>query len=126
MQTHNLAFADRPKVEAAKIMTYNYVDIAYCTYGDYWRQMRKVCILELLSAKNVCSFCSIREDEVFHLIESVKSSFGLPINLTEKIFSLTNDITFRAAFGKRYEDKDALIPLIKETVEVACRRFQFV
>ncbi|KAH7836436.1 hypothetical protein Vadar_001214 [Vaccinium darrowii] len=117
MQTHDLAYANRPKVQAAKIMTYNYVDIAYCPYGDYWRQMRKIFMLELLSAKNVRSFCSIREDEVFHLIDSIKSSSGSPINLTEKIFSLTNDITFRAAFGKRYEDKDALIPLIKETIE---------
>ncbi|KAE9461589.1 hypothetical protein C3L33_06498, partial [Rhododendron williamsianum] len=93
-------------------------DIAFCPYGDYWRQMRKICILELLSAKNVRSFRSIRENEVFHLIESIKSSLGLPINLTKKIFSLTNDITFRAAFGKRYEDKDVLIPLIKESIEL--------
>ncbi|KAG5516277.1 hypothetical protein RHGRI_037097 [Rhododendron griersonianum] len=115
------AFATRGKFNDCHIIiaTIGQRDIAYCPYGDYRRQMRKVCILELLSAKNVRSFCSIREDEVFHLMESVKSSFGLPINLTEKIFSLTNDITFRAAFGKRYEDKDAIIPLIKETVEVA-------
>ncbi|XP_058196839.1 premnaspirodiene oxygenase-like [Rhododendron vialii] len=119
MHTHDLAFANRHEVLAAKIMTYNFVDIAFCPYGDYWRQIRKICILELLSAKNVRSFRSIREDEVFHLIKSIKSSFGLPINLTKKIFSLTNDITFRAAFGKRYEDEDALIPLIKESIELS-------
>ncbi|KAH7837277.1 hypothetical protein Vadar_011949 [Vaccinium darrowii] len=119
MQTHDLAFANRHEVLAAKIMTYNCVGIAFCPYGDYWRQMRKICILELLSAKNVLSFDSIHEDEIFLLIESIKSSLGLPINLTKKIFSLTDDLTFRAAFGKRCGDQDALIPLIKEMIDLS-------
>ncbi|KAI8549152.1 hypothetical protein RHMOL_Rhmol06G0004400 [Rhododendron molle] len=118
MQTHDLAFANRHEVLAARIMTYNFVDIAFSPYGDYWRQMRKICILELLSAKNVHSFCSIREDEVFHLIESIKSSLASPINLTTMMFSLTNDIIFRASFGKRYKDKDVLISLMKESNEL--------
>ncbi|KAF7153385.1 hypothetical protein RHSIM_Rhsim01G0120400 [Rhododendron simsii] len=119
MQTQDVAFANRPPILAVKSMTYNYVDIAFCPYGDYWRQMRKICILELLSAKNVRAFSSIREDEVFHLIESIKTSSGSPINLANKILSLTNDIIFRAAFGKRYGDQDALMPLMKESIELA-------
>lgn len=119
MQTQDVAFANRPPLLAVKSMTYNYVDIAFCPYGDYWRQMRKICILELLSAKNVRFFSSIREDEVFHLVESIKTSSGSPINLANKILSLTNDIIFRAAFGKRYDDQDALMPLMKESIELA-------
>ncbi|KAH7849083.1 hypothetical protein Vadar_012768 [Vaccinium darrowii] len=119
MQTHDLAFANRPQLLAVKIMTYDYVDIAFCPYGDYWRQMRKICILELLSAKNVRSFCSIREDEVSHLIGSIKSSLGSPINLAQKILSSTNNVLFRAAFGKRYDDQDALMPLIKEMIDLS-------
>ncbi|KAI8571480.1 hypothetical protein RHMOL_Rhmol01G0123100 [Rhododendron molle] len=119
MQTQDVAFANRPPLLAVKSMTYNYVDIAFCPYCDYWRQMRKICILELLSAKNVRSFSSIREDEVFHLVESIKTSSGSPIDLANKILSLTNDIIFRAAFGKRYDDQDALMPLMKEAIELA-------
>ncbi|KAE9444772.1 hypothetical protein C3L33_23330, partial [Rhododendron williamsianum] len=35
------------------------------------------------------------------------------------MFSLTNDIIFRASFGKRYKDKDVLISLMKESNELA-------
>ncbi|XP_058217806.1 premnaspirodiene oxygenase-like [Rhododendron vialii] len=119
MQTQDVAFANRPPLLAVKSMTYNYVDIAFCPYGDYWRQMRKICILELLSTKNVRYFSSIREDEVFHLVESIKKSSGSSINLANKILSLTNDIIFRAAFGKRCDDQDVLMPLMKESIELA-------
>ncbi|KAK6129779.1 hypothetical protein DH2020_036486 [Rehmannia glutinosa] len=112
-------FADRPQSVAMEIMWYNYIDIAFSQYGDYWKQMRKICIMELLSAKNVRSFGSIRNDEVSGLIKSIQLSSGKPINLTEKIFSLTSSITCRAAFGKVCKDSDALIKLLKEGIQMA-------
>ncbi|XP_058217685.1 cytochrome P450 CYP71D312-like [Rhododendron vialii] len=119
LRTRDPAFANRQEVLAAKIMTYNYVDIVFSPYGKYWRQMRTSSTLGLLSRQKVHYFRSIRQDEVSRLIQSIKSSLDSPINLTKKIFSLTNDITFRAAFGKRCENKDALIPLIEEAIELS-------
>ncbi|KAK6129773.1 hypothetical protein DH2020_036480 [Rehmannia glutinosa] len=111
-------YADRPESIAVKIMWYDYIDIVFSPYGDYWRQMRKICIVELLSAKMVRSFGSIRNDEVSGLIKSIQLSFGKPINLTEMIFSLTSSITCRAAFGKVCKDSDALLKLMKEGLEM--------
>ncbi|KAI8571380.1 hypothetical protein RHMOL_Rhmol01G0115500 [Rhododendron molle] len=119
LRTRDPAFANRQEVLAAKIMTYNYVDIVFSPYGEYWTQMRKSSTLGLLSPQKVRYFCSIRQDEVSHLIKSIESSLGSPINLTKMIFSLTNDITFRPAFGKSCENKDALIPLIEEAIELS-------
>ncbi|KAK6122929.1 hypothetical protein DH2020_043329 [Rehmannia glutinosa] len=111
-------FADRPESIAVKIMWYNYIDIVFSPYGDYWRQMRKICIVELLSAKMVRSFGSIRNDEVSGLIKSIRLSSGKPINLTGKIFSLISSITCRAAFGKVCNDRDTLLKLMKEGLEM--------
>ncbi|OIT05744.1 costunolide synthase, partial [Nicotiana attenuata] len=63
LKTNDLAFAGRPKLVGPKILGYNYTDIALAPYGTYWRQLRKICILELLSSKRVNSFASARREE---------------------------------------------------------------
>ncbi|KAL0447520.1 UNVERIFIED_CONTAM: Premnaspirodiene oxygenase [Sesamum latifolium] len=118
LREHDPHFADRPQAIGIEIMWYNYINIAFSPYGGYWRQMRKICITELLSAKNVRSFGSIRNDEVSRVIESIRLSSGEPVNLTDKIFSLTSSITCRATFGKVCKDSDALIKLLKEGIQM--------
>ncbi|XP_051151439.1 premnaspirodiene oxygenase-like [Andrographis paniculata] len=113
------ACAGRPQSLASKIMWYDYVDIAFSPYGEYWRQMRKICILELLSVKNVRSFENIRKDEASRLIGWVRSNSGKTINLTEKTFMFTSAVTCRAAFGKMLKDRETLIGYIKEAVVMA-------
>ncbi|KAK6129777.1 hypothetical protein DH2020_036484 [Rehmannia glutinosa] len=112
-------FAGRPESIAVKIMWYDYKNIVFSPYGNYWRQMRKICVMELLGAKSVRSFGSIRNDEVSGLIKSIRLSSGKPINLTEKISSLISSITCRAAFGKVCKDRDTLTKLMKEAFRMA-------
>ncbi|KAL2475772.1 Cytochrome [Abeliophyllum distichum] len=119
LKTHDLAFASRPKLLSPEIITYNCVDIAFAPYGGYWRQMRKICTLELLTAKNVRSFSSIREEEALNLIESIQSSLFSPIDLTQKIFTCINNVVSRAAFGNRFKNQEEVIPLIKELTATA-------
>ncbi|KAL2525633.1 Cytochrome [Abeliophyllum distichum] len=120
LKNHDPSCADRPETLASKIMWNKYSDIAFCPYGNYWRQMRKICIVELLSSKNVRSFESIRLDEASGLVESIQSSSQeVPINLSEKIFFYISSITCRAAFGKVCRDPDTLINVLKNTVVLA-------
>ncbi|KAH6760685.1 hypothetical protein C2S51_017634 [Perilla frutescens var. frutescens] len=119
LKTNDPACADRPKSVATKIMWYNYSDIVFSPYGDYWRQMRKICILELLSAKNVRSFEYIRKDEASLLIESIQSISGAPFDLTERIFLFMNSMTCRASFGNASMDRAAAIKLIKKALCLA-------
>ncbi|KAL2548302.1 Cytochrome [Forsythia ovata] len=119
LKTQDPTFAARSLTMSTEILWYNHTDIAFSPHNDYWRQMRKICILELLSSKQVKSFASIRSDEVLKLIKSIKSSAGKPLNLTEKIFSSTSSITARAAFGKICKDKDTLVKLYKQGVSLA-------
>nr|QEU48958.1 cytochrome P450 monooxygenase CYP71D507 [Thymus vulgaris] len=112
-------FADRPRGVAIEIMWYDYIDIVFCPYGDYWRQMRKICINELLSPRMVRSFRSIRRDEACRLAAAVRESSGRVSNLTEKIFSFSSSITCRAAFGGVCKDSPALIKLMMETLQMA-------
>ncbi|KAK4490950.1 hypothetical protein RD792_001671 [Penstemon davidsonii] len=113
------AFADRPESIGSKIMWYDYTDIAFCNYTDYLKQMRKICILELLSAKNVKSFVSIRQDEVSNLVKFLRSSSGEAINLTEHVFKFTSSITCRVTFGEVIRDRDNMLSMLKKALTLA-------
>ncbi|XP_058745394.1 cytochrome P450 71D8-like [Vicia villosa] len=121
MKTHDLSFVNRPQLLCPKILAYDSTDIAFAPYGDYWRQMRKICTSELLSAKRVQSFCSIREDEVEKLIQSIHhfSNSSEPLDLTKTVTSLVSSFVTRAAFGGKSEYEDELLCLLKEAVEMA-------
>lgn len=122
MKTHDLAFANRAEFLASKIVCYNCTDIVCAQYGEYWRQMRKICTLELLSAKTVRSFGSIRRDECLNLISSIQPlvAAGEPFNLTEKLSSYTSSTVFRAAFGKVNRDyQNIFLQLLKESLPIS-------
>ncbi|MBA0809267.1 hypothetical protein Gohar_024936, partial [Gossypium harknessii] len=118
MKTHDIVFANRPVLASAKIITYGCTDIAFSPYGNYWRNLRKICTSELLNATRVASFQSIREEEVLNLVETIKSNEGSAVNLSHKVFSLSYGITARAAFGKKCKDQEAFISVVTEETKV--------
>ncbi|KAI7756454.1 hypothetical protein M8C21_023101 [Ambrosia artemisiifolia] len=116
MKTHDLSFANRPKLLTVEFIAYNYTDIAFSPYGDYWRQMRKICVLELLSAKKVQSFQSIREEMSQNLVEFITMHTSKTINLTKLISTMMNTIICRVVVGSKCKDQDILLALINEAV----------
>ncbi|XVE50795.1 hypothetical protein DITRI_Ditri01bG0191800 [Diplodiscus trichospermus] len=118
LKTNDIIFAERPHVFASDAISYNSKAILFTPYGNYWRQMRKICTMELLSATRVQSFHTIREEEVSDFIKSIALNEGSPINLSEKIFSLSYGVTARAALGKKSKGQDEFIRIITEAVEL--------
>ncbi|CAL5434986.1 unnamed protein product [Camellia sinensis] len=118
MTTHDLALANRPRLLVAETLLYC-SDIGFSPYGGYLRQMRKICTEELLSASKVRYFRGIRENEVSDLIEYIKLSSGVPVNLSEKLYDLTSNITCKAAVGKKCRDQEVLMELMKDTTSLA-------
>ncbi|XP_040986280.1 cytochrome P450 71D9-like [Juglans microcarpa x Juglans regia] len=119
MKTHDSIFASRPSILASEIMSYGSKDIIFAPYGSYWRELRKLCILELLSSKRVKSFRPIRQEELSNLIKWIASKAGSSINLTEKLFSIMSIITSRAAFGKECKDQAKFLSAVMEVFKLA-------
>ncbi|KAG8373945.1 hypothetical protein BUALT_Bualt11G0077900 [Buddleja alternifolia] len=106
LKTHDLAFCSRPRVSGQAKLSYNRLDVAFAPYSESWRELRKICVLHLLSNKQVQSFRPIREEEVFRMIRdiSVKACLGQVINLSVTMLSLTSTLICRVAFGKIYDE----------------------
>ena len=105
--------------ESYRAISYDFTDIIFSPYGNYWRELRKICTMELLSPMRVQTFRSIREEETLNMIRSISLEEGSVVNLSQKIFSLTYCITSRAAFGKRNKDQEKFERLVVEINQVA-------
>ncbi|KAM0923677.1 hypothetical protein ACQ4PT_005360 [Festuca glaucescens] len=98
----NLDFASRPSFVATEIICYGNLDVAFAPYGAYWRTLRKICTVELLSARKVRQFAAIRDDETLALVRAVQHAGGdgKPVDLGRLLMSCTNTITAKATFGE--------------------------
>ncbi|KAK9073537.1 hypothetical protein SSX86_007861 [Deinandra increscens subsp. villosa] len=103
LKTHDAIFASRPKLSIPDTLTYGSMDIAFSPYGEYWRQVRSIAVLHLLSSKRVQSFRHVREQETFGMIDIIGNSCGSVVDLGELLNSLTNNIICRVALGRTYE-----------------------
>ncbi|XP_056161718.1 premnaspirodiene oxygenase-like [Syzygium oleosum] len=119
LKTQELAFANKPPFPVAELTSYDNSSVFFAPYGEYWRQLRKVCVLELLSVKRVRSFTWAREEEVNSLVKYIGSSLGLPLNLSARIFACTNSIICKAAFGQRCKQQDEFISTLEEALRLA-------
>uniref|UniRef100_A0A0D9WSH0 Cytochrome P450 n=1 Tax=Leersia perrieri TaxID=77586 RepID=A0A0D9WSH0_9ORYZ len=112
MKTHDVAFATRPLSATMRVLSSGGRDIVFAPYGDYWRQVRKIAVVELLSARRVQSFRSIREEEVAALLRTVAT-------MRAAITALVSDITARVVFGNRCDDRDEFLVQLDRTIELA-------
>ncbi|KAF7833519.1 premnaspirodiene oxygenase-like [Senna tora] len=113
-KTHDLLFAQRPHSIPGDIVNNGCAGIALAPYGNFWRQMRKLCTIELLSTKRVRSYHCIRGEEVMKMMGRIsKEDVGCCINLGERIFHLMYGVISRASFGERFEEEDAIFEVVK-------------
>lgn len=114
LQVQDNIFSNRPATIAISYLTYDRADMAFAHYGPFWRQMRKLCVMKLFSRKRAESWESVR-DEVDTLVRGVAANEGKTVNVGELIFSLTSNITYRAAFGSSAnEGQDEFIRILQE------------
>lgn len=119
-KNHDSVFSGRPQLHAPMRLGYGSA-VSFAPYGEYWREMRKIMILELLSAKRVQSFHAVRLEQVKQLLQSISLSPG-PVNLTELTLLLSNNVVCQVALGKRDKGRahnaSKLHELLKETQEM--------
>ncbi|MED6160677.1 hypothetical protein PIB30_053680 [Stylosanthes scabra] len=108
LKTHDAAIADRPKFSAGKYTTYNYSDITWSQYGPYWRQARRMCLMELFSAKRLESYEYIRREEMFNLLNDLFkcSKSNGTVLLKDHLSTLSLNVISRMVLGKKYTETE--------------------
>ncbi|CAD6247808.1 unnamed protein product [Miscanthus lutarioriparius] len=118
LRTHDTAFASRPTGPMQELAYRGARGVIFAPYGEGWRQLRKICALELLSARRVQSFRPIREGEVGRLLRSVAASSSSPVNLSQGIAAYVADSTVRAIIGSRFKHRDAYLRMLQEGLKI--------
>ncbi|CAN7079656.1 unnamed protein product [Brassica oleracea var. botrytis] len=72
-------------------LSYDYRDIASSPYNEYWKEVRKLAVQQLLSNRQVNSIQPIEEEEVKNLMDSLANaaSQNNPVNLGDKLLAFT-------------------------------------
>lgn len=109
MKKHDITFSNRPKTRAADTFGYGCRDVAFAPYGDYWRKVRKVCVLELLTIRRVLSFAFVRNEETEELVRKIHQASlkGNPVDLSEMLFATLYNISSRCIFGQKFQEGDS-------------------
>lgn len=105
MRTHDLTFSKRPVYKVHRKVVYQGKDLTFAPYGEYWKQMRGIFVLKLLSSKRVQSFRSIREEETALFVNRVEEARGA-VDLSRMFYEFTYDVICRSAFGKKYSGSE--------------------
>ncbi|CAH2047965.1 unnamed protein product [Thlaspi arvense] len=105
LKTYDLECCSRPYMTYPARITYNLKDLVFSPYDKYWRQVRKLTVVELYTAKRVQSFRHIREEEVASFVRFNKqaASSEETVNLSQKILKMSGSVICRIGFGINLE-----------------------
>ncbi|KAL6288431.1 hypothetical protein ACE6H2_005941 [Prunus campanulata] len=109
LKTHDLVFASRPPHEGAKLISFAQRSLVFSEYGTYWRDMQKMCTLELLSNHKINSFKSMRRDAIALCVESIRATADngrVAVDLSDNVSSLSVVMSCRMVLGKMYKDEE--------------------
>ncbi|GMJ08492.1 cytochrome P450, family 82, subfamily C, polypeptide 4 [Hibiscus trionum] len=108
--TNDLNFSTRPRSLAVELMGYGDKMLGNAPYGPYWRNIRKLARVKLLSSHRVELLRHVRDTEVNCFIkelyeQTLKSRGVAVVEMKERIGYLTTNLIVRTLAGKRYNSE---------------------
>lgn len=130
LKFNDQTFASRPYITAGKTLGFDFSSIVFCPFNAYYKRLRKIYTVELLSPKRIALSQDLRQIEVKHVMQSVLLDFnkGGPVNMTSKLQEMGIDNLVRMIFAKPNmgsvecltpKEMDTLKGVVKEAVNLA-------
>ncbi|KAI9388724.1 hypothetical protein POPTR_009G108832v4 [Populus trichocarpa] len=93
-------------------MGYNQTMFGFAPYGRYWRDMRKLVMVELLSNHRLELLKHVRDTETSLLMKdfyekSSRNGGQVVVEMKQRLAEMATNITVRMISGKRYFSADA-------------------
>lgn len=117
LKTQDADCCSRAQCPGPKRLSYGYKDIVFASYGEGWRERRKVLVSEFLSTRGVNAAWDARQEQVDILMATLASGSNKPVSLGEHIFALVDGITGTVALGAAYS-KVAVQSVVHDAMEM--------
>ncbi|KAJ8899413.1 hypothetical protein K2173_018387 [Erythroxylum novogranatense] len=107
--TYDKILASRPKSSHGECLSYNYAAFGFASYGTYWRNMRKLVTIQLLSGHRLKELRHVRVSEVNTFVKDLYSLCKISkhhsittVVISEWLERLTLNMITRMIAGKKY------------------------
>jgi len=107
---NDVVLANRPRFLSGKYIFYNYTTLGSTSYGEHWRNLRRITAIDVLSNHRINSSSGIRRDETQRLVKKLaqesSSKDFVEVELRSRFFDMTFNNIMRMISGKRYYGDD--------------------
>lgn len=106
---NDIIFANRPKTLAGDKFTFNYTVYVWASYGQLWRILRRLTVVELFSSHSLTKTSSLRDQEVGIFIRSLykfSKSSSNKVDLTNWSFTLLFNLMTKIIAGRHIVNEE--------------------
>ncbi|KAI3858609.1 hypothetical protein MKX03_005657 [Papaver bracteatum] len=106
MKELDSTFANRAPTVAAMTIGYNGSDMVFADYGPHLRNVRALCVREILSKSALDSFSALRQQEVRRCLRSLYAKVNTPVNIREEMFLIMLNVIMNMMWGGTFNDEE--------------------
>lgn len=109
---NDVVLANRPKFIIGQHLGYNFTIPIWCPYGEYWRNLRRVSTISMLSLRRVNEAGPTRKAEIRNMIlEMIESSKdGKKVNLSALFYKMARNFVMRLINGEPWKNTNISAP----------------
>ncbi|KAK7291446.1 hypothetical protein RIF29_06592 [Crotalaria pallida] len=121
LKTHDAIFANRPQLQVSDSISYGCKGLIFTKYGAYWRNVRKLATVQLLSTSKIEMFAPLRSEELGLLVKSLRKAEASSevVNLSDLVRELIENVTYKMVVGRNKEAGSNVKGLVHECMNLA-------
>ncbi|XLS88633.1 hypothetical protein HN51_064641, partial [Arachis hypogaea] len=110
---NDVILANRPRFLSGKYVLYDSTTLGSSSYGDHWRNLRRITTLHVLSTQRINDLCSsqIRRDEIMTLVRTLAAGHHhdddddfSEVELSSKFYEMTFNNIMKMISGGKHHD----------------------